>query len=503
MVMDVPMDEAVLARQGLNDEDRALLQQIGAGLSLLADISRAEASVFYAKGDQQAVLGLHARPHSAPPIRSQAVVGETPDLAQYPALVRALRQGRPIRRVQAMTPEGAPVVQDAFPIRGQADKVIGVLFIEKTLIEHERHQRRSLIFRQAVDCLREMVVEGSLPDASHLTPFDEHDGILFVDSQHRILYASGIASNLYRKLGYVKTLVRLRLEDLETRDAALVSQAMAESRCLEEAVEEGPRIWIKKAIPLEGRRPIGFGLRYRLYPPARHAFPVGALLTIHDETETRRKEQELKLKSAMLQEIQHRVRNSLQTLIALLRLEARRASTEEARKVLNESISRILSVAAVHDSLVQPERDVVNLRALSEYILNQTAHSLVDRNQHIELHLRGSDISLPAEQATPCALVINELVLNALEHGYGPGRDGSISVTLCDDDHLVAIEIHDDGEALPEGFDAHSSGQLGLHIVRTLVEDGLGGKFELRNDHGVSAIVQFPKRPLTADKVTR
>jgi two-component sensor histidine kinase/PAS domain-containing protein len=494
--MDVLLDEAVPACDDLTDEDRALLQRIGAGLPLFADISRADVLMFCAEGGRQAVVAFQAKPHSVPPIRTTRLVGEIWNLEQHPAIARALRQGRTVSRAQVTTPEGASLVQDIFPIRNQAGQVIGALLIEKTLIEHERHQRRSEIFRLVVDCLRDMLIAGSLPDASRLTPFDEHDGILFVDNQHRILYASGIATNLYRKLGYVKSLVGLRVEDLETRDAALVNRALAQSCCLEEEVEEGPRIWIKKAISLTGRRPIGIGLRYRVRPPASQAFPVGVLLTIHDATEARRKEQELKLKSAMLQEIQHRVRNSLQTLIALLRLEARRAGTDETRKVLNESISRILSVAAVHDSLVQLESGVVSLRALSECILNQTAHSLVGENQHIQLQLSGSDINLPAEQATPCALVINELVLNALEHGYGPGRSGSISVTLYDDDNLVAIEIHDDGEALPEGFDVASSGQLGLRIVRTLVEDGLGGKFELRNNHGVSAIVQFPKRSL-------
>ncbi len=489
------MDEAVLPCGNVTDADRALLHRIGAGLPLLADLSRSDLLVLCAGCDRQACVVFHAGPHSVPPIYTRSMVGEPWPLDQNPALARLLRQGGSPYRAQAATPEGGALFEEAHPIRNPAGRILGVLLSRKALIQYARDQRRNKFFRQGLEMLREEVLAGEAPDSGHLSPFEEHDGVLFVDARQQILYASGIATNLYRKIGYTRNLMGVSLEDLQTRDATLVSQAMEQNACLEEEVEEGLRIWIQKAIPLKGRRAIGPGLRQSLQPPAREPFLVGGFLLIHDATEARRKEQELKLKSAMLQEIQHRVRNSLQTLIALLRMEARRASTEEARKVLNESISRILSVAAVHDSLVRVETDVVNLRTLSQYILEQTEQSLVDKSQHIELCLEGPDIDLPAEQATPCALVINESVLNALEHGgYGPDQSGTIAVILREAGNLVTIEIHNDGAQLPEGFDMQKDGQLGLRLVRSLVEDGLDGKFELRNDDGVTAVGQFVKR---------
>jgi len=220
---------------------------------------------------------------------------------------------------------------------------------------------------------------------------------------------------------------------------------------------------------------------------------VGAMLTIHDATEARRKEQELKIKIAMIQEIHHRVKNNLQTIAAFLRLQARRTDSAEVKRILQESINRVLSIAVVHEFLSEYESQTINIKDVSQRIIKQLVQGMLDSERRIRLNLRGVDIYLPAQQATACALVINELLQNALEHGYDHRREGTISVTLQDDGQRIAIEVNDDGRGLPPGFDLAHNSSLGLRIVQTLVQDDLKGHFELRSGNGVSAIVTFPK----------
>jgi len=337
------------------------------------------------------------------------------------------------------------------------------------------------------------VLRGQLEGTSHLSPFGEHDGILVIDTDRRIQYASGIANIIYRKLGYMETLTQKRLADLETGDEFFVSKALSQGICLEEEAREGPLIWIRKAIPLQGRRHPRTAWPRILDRPVGERGLVGVLLTISDVTEARQQEAQLKIKTVMLQEIQHRVKNSLQTIVALLRLQARRASNEEAREIIEESINRILSVALVHDFLVHPDTRVVNIRALADRILNQTVRGVMDPRKRIRLDIQGQDVYLPAEQATPCALVINELIQNSLEHGYDRRGSGTITLNLTSTDTEIILEIRDDGQGLPAGFDLNQNSSLGLKIVQSLVEDGLNGRFELRSEDGVAAIVTFPK----------
>ncbi|MDQ6669921.1 MAG: sensor histidine kinase, partial [Chloroflexota bacterium] len=206
------------------------------------------------------------------------------------------------------------------------------------------------------------------------------------------------------------------------------------------------------------------------------------------------KEQELKIKTAMIQEIHHRVKNNLQTIAALLRLQARRTGNSEVADQLRETIGRIISVAVVHEFLSHEETSVINIHEVSNRILAEVRTGVLDHSRPITLSLEGlRTFSLPAQQATSCALIINELVQNAVEHAFVGLPGGSIVVRLAEQDDSLYIEIQDDGRGLPPDFDKDSQGGLGLQIVRSLVREDLKGQFELTNGQGVHAVVSFPK----------
>jgi two-component sensor histidine kinase len=223
--------------------------------------------------------------------------------------------------------------------------------------------------------------------------------------------------------------------------------------------------------------------------------PAGAIVAIQDVTDELQKEQELKIKTAMIQEIHHRVKNNLQTIAALLRLQARRTGNAEVADQLRESIGRILSIAVVHEFLSHEETSVINIHEVSNRILTEVRTGVLDHSRPITLQLEGTrSFTLPAQQATSCALIINELVQNAVEHAFVGLPGGSIVVRLQEQGDSLYIEIQDDGRGLPPDFDPLRQGGLGMQIVRSLVREDLKGEFELnRNGRGVSAVVSFPK----------
>src|SRR5581483_11295535 len=203
------------------------------------------------------------------------------------------------------------------------------------------------------------------------------------------------------------------------------------------------------------------------------------------------------IKTAMIQEIHHRVKNNLQTIAALLRLQARRTGNSEVSEQLRESIGRILSIAVVHEFLSHEETSVINIHEVSNRILAEVRNGVLDRSRPINLSLEGArTFLLPAQQATSCALIVNELVQNAAEHAFVGMPGGSIVVTLAEQGDSLYIEISDDGRGLPPDFDPVSQGGLGLQIVRSLVHEDLKGEFELlprKNGEGVQAVVSFPR----------
>jgi len=487
------MDGVVIQCLNLSEEHIARLEKIARDMPIVADISRADLLIYCPVSGEQAKVVAHARPHSIMSIYSHPMIGQEVTPQDAPYVFKCLRRGRRARGSLGLIDGVAPVVQEVYPIKDHQGQLIGALSVETNLIERERHRRRSRVFQRAVARLQDALLRGELEGTQNLTPFGELDGILVVGTDGQVQYASGIATNLYRRLGYLDSLVGRRVSTLETEDERLVLTALREGRCIEEEVQEQQRIWIRKVIPLPPRP--HQGLRELFSPPWS-----GVIITIHDDTEARRKEQELKVKSALIQEIHHRVKNNLARIAALLRMEARRASSAEARRLLSESVNRILSVAVIHEFLSQQENRVINIRDVSQRIVQQMYQGIMAPEKHIHMMVRGPSIFLPAHQATACALIINELLHNAVEHAYPRRQGGTVVVNLQDGGDRVTIEIRDDGGGLPPDFDLEQDTSLGLQIVHTLAQDDLKGEFVLRSNGGVSAIVTFPKQTVGGEE---
>jgi two-component sensor histidine kinase len=184
------------------------------------------------------------------------------------------------------------------------------------------------------------------------------------------------------------------------------------------------------------------------------------------------------MRGVLAQEIHHRVKNNLQTVASLLRLQARDTNADP-RKALEDSVNRVLAIAAVHEVLTERQDEEVELRDLIDRLRAMLVQGLGGK-KHVEARL--ASISLAGSRATALALVFSELLQNALEHG---GDDVRIELAQRDGDAVLAID--DSGTGISGGGDG-----TGLSIVRALVRDELKGSFELRVDGATRAEVVFP-----------
>jgi two-component sensor histidine kinase len=185
------------------------------------------------------------------------------------------------------------------------------------------------------------------------------------------------------------------------------------------------------------------------------------------------------MRGVLAQEIHHRVKNNLQTVASLLRLQAR-ADGVDPRKALDDSVNRILAIAAVHEVLTEQREEDVDLGDLLERLRAMLVQGL-GGGKHVEAELE--PVPLPGDRATALALVFAELFQNALEHG-----GDSVRVELARRNGEVVLAIDDDGS----GVDGDVGTGTGLSIVRALVRDELNGRFDLRSEGGTRAEVVFP-----------
>lgn len=248
-------------------------------------------------------------------------------------------------------------------------------------------------------------------------------------------------------------------------------------------------------IPLQVKdRTIGVLNCYTSRPRVFSQQDINLLQTLANHAGIAIENAKLMVRSAIIQEMHHRVKNSLQTIASLLRLQLHHHRVESVEEVLAESINRIISIAAVHDILSREELDQVNILQVAQTIMTLTSQSHLQPGHRIETRVDGSDVILPSHKATSVALILNELIQNAIEHGFQTRMEGQLHVRISAPDAAVLLEVCNDGAPLPEQFDPRQSGSLGLQIVDSLAREDLGGRFTLETrDSLTRATVQFPR----------
>jgi two-component sensor histidine kinase len=207
----------------------------------------------------------------------------------------------------------------------------------------------------------------------------------------------------------------------------------------------------------------------------------GGLLLVRDVTELRKRDRLLLSKDATIREIHHRVKNNLQTISSLLRLQARRLTNPEAKAAVQESVRRIRTIALVHESLSREPGDEVAFIEIVRPLLRLAEESLQSPDRPVQFAVSGDGGRIAANTATPLSVVLTELLQNAVDHGFPEGSGGGqVNVGLSHDNGMLTVRVVDNGRGVDPAFELDQAKGLGLSIVRTLVTTELNGTITIQ-----------------------
>lgn len=247
------------------------------------------------------------------------------------------------------------------------------------------------------------------------------------------------------------------------------------------AEEQGLRSMICLPLTIQNR-PVGVMTCYTSEPRTFATDEVAALETLAKQAAINIEHAKLQVRNTLMQEMHHRVKNNLQQVASLLRLQLRQSHYKSLEHAINDSLARILAIAAVHDLLSREDLDHVGVKDIAATLVHHQQQSFLSPAVRIQFSIRGDEVYLSTTQATQVALVLNELIQNAVEHGFAIKKEGQIHVNVEDNDGEIGLWVSDDGDPLPPGFDP-KQGQLGLQIVDNLSR-ALGGSFVIEDRLG-------------------
>ena len=340
-----------------------------------------------------------------------------------------------------------------------------------------------IAFVGAVEDNREILTETAF--LSLQVPMDFHsmyrplsiqDGVVLVNCNGVVIYADDMADSILHMCGQHGAITGTNIYNTRL-DLTGAKKALSQATGLTDDVTFGEAVVSRRVIPILQRGKVR---------------RVISILT--ERTELHRKEEELMVKTSVIKEIHHRVKNNLQTIASLLRMQLRRTTSEEARDVLKESLNRILSISLVHETLSHHDEENIDISDVAQKLLGLLAHSLVSKDCHVETKFSGEILPLPSDAATSLALVLNELITNAIIHGFEGRSQGTLSITIRRDGDTGLILVCDDGVGMAQAPVDTGRKHLGMAIVRTLIEKDLQGAiaFDDGVPEGTVVTIRFP-----------
>ena len=487
------LNDLARSHTSLGEADVEWLHSLVSDWQLLADLSFADLILWAPAKDGTGWLAIaQMRPTTGPTSLQDDVVGTFAGPEDQRLLDVARDERRIWRESDPDWTNGVPVRTEGIPVT-RANRVIAVIERCTNLNSARTPSRLELTYLQGADDLARMVAEGTFPfpgaDAMLIRSPRVGDGLVRLGKSGRVIYASPNAQSAYRRLGLAADLIGSEL--------GVVTAGLCAS---DEPLDESLMVVAAGRAPREAEVDgNGSVVQLRSIPLIVGGTRTGALVLVRDVTELRRRERELMTKDATIREIHHRVKNNLQTVAALLRLQARRLRAPEARAALDEAVRRVGSIAVVHETLSHAPEEVVDFDDIADRVA-MMAGEVSAAEVRVIPKITGSFGQLSAAVATPLAMVLTELLQNALQHGFShPQADRDMDHSLLEvvvvrEPERLTVTVADSGVGLPEGFDLESATSLGLQIVRTLVVGELGGRLRItpRPGGGTEAVVDLP-----------
>ncbi|MGH8961284.1 MAG: sensor histidine kinase [Jatrophihabitantaceae bacterium] len=505
------LSELLAVRSSLSEEQVAHLQRLVGEWQLMSDLAFADLLLWVpveihdgeAGSDTGFLCVAQCRPTTGPTAYLHDQVGVRLIGERAVPLRTAFSEGRIFREVEPDWDGDLPIRREAVPIRFDA-QVIAVLGKDANLASIRTPSQLELVYLQTAADLAAMVADGTFPGPDsgieEVSGPRVGDGVMRLEPDGTIIYASPNALSAFSRLGVNGAVLSEPIDALTSSVADDPFDASDLADSVAAAIDGGQ----PASIEVEGG---GATILFRAIPLRPRGEQLGALVLMQDVTELRRRDRQIMSKDATIREIHHRVKNNLQTVAALLRLQSRRVAVPEARVALEESMRRVASIALVHETLSSSIDEEVDFDEIIDRLLVMLADVIGARGR-VRLAREGSFGDIPAEIATALVLVMTELVQNALEHGFPDGAEGRVQVQADRSRGQLTVTVSDDGVGLPDDFESDSSERLGMQIIRTLVSAELNGTVEFQarepaetdaadGGKGTAAVVTMPlgRRP--------
>jgi two-component system, sensor histidine kinase PdtaS len=462
---------------------------------LLADLSFADYLMWVRRDDGALVCVAQCRPNTAPTVLVKDAVGTVVAEGELPFVTSAFTSGTIGRGGGDPSLREPGLNVEAVPVR-HGNQVVAVLTHQTALAERRTSSPLEKAYLDCAGNLLHMVSEGTFPNVGDLAVSRSSprvgDGFIRLDVDGVVVYASPNALSAYHRMGLS---AELEGHNLLAITRPLISDPF-EAQELAEHVRDSLSGGSSMRMEVDAG---GATVLLRTLPLVVHGAAAGAAMLIRDVTEVKRRDRALLSKDATIREIHHRVKNNLQTVAALLRLQARRTNNEEGREALMESVRRVASIAQVHEALSMSVDEEVNLDEVIDRIL-PIMNDVARVDAPIRINREGALGVLDADRATALVMVITELVQNAIEHAFdSSAKQGCVTIRAERSARWLDVLVHDDGRGLPQGFSLEKSDRLGLQIVRTLVSAELDGSLGMHDvaGGGTDVVLRVPlgRRP--------
>ena len=434
------------------------LEKISEGLPVLSKLLKADVFIdCMTESRDTAIVVAEANPRTGSSY-TQSVVGKYAYRRNEPAVLRTLETGHPSRDYKALTQENKIVTQNVVPIKSDEDDklIIAVLIVEEGVNEESLNKELSFLNNATDDILIssvEMSRERRIIDYIN-------DGIIIFNEEGVCIYANSRAKYIYRKIGYKDFVLG------EKFDNSVIDNVEFED-VLSGKMNKKTDISISNMV---------LSMEYFLIKETENIKNI--VLFIKDITEIKVKEKELVLKSVVIKEIHHRVKNNLQTIASLLRIQARKTDDKAVKAAFSDSINRILSISVTHELLAQNGLDELEIKEVINKILKNSLRENLDGRVKLKIDVTGDNFEISSDKATTIALIVNELVENCIKHAFKGKDNGRITVKVKRGEMKSYISISDDGIGMNEkDFD---KGSIGLQIVKSLVKEKLYGDLNVK-----------------------
>ena len=442
------------------------LQRLIGEWGMLADLSFADLLLYVPGDDDRWIVIAHVRPATGQTIYTIDYVGTTAE-AELPLLDKAYRTGEICEGEISVDAVLDQVRMMATPVRCNG-RVIAVLSREWASRNSRQPGELERTYIGLFQRFASMISEGSFPFAGPVADSSAAprvgDGVLVLDEEARVRYASPNAVSALHRVGIGANAVGMRLAELGFNDTPVRRAFETTLPVIDEFDQTADITLLARCIPVLAAGEV-----------------TGGVLLLRDVTEVRKRDRLLLSKDATIREIHHRVKNNLQTISSLLRLQGRRLTSPEAKAAVAESVRRIRTIALVHETLSREPGDDVAFLEIVRPLLRLAEEGLQSPDRPVRFTVQGDGGRLPSTIATPLSVVLTELLQNAVDHGFPEGSNGGdVVVVLANHDGELDIRVVNDGRPLDPAFQLNTATGLGLSIVRTLVTTELDGTISMR-----------------------